>query len=74
MELDKRLEEVKKLDLSKYDLIKTEKLKDINSIGLLLKHKKSGARIAVITNDDENKVFSIGLRHPHITIQAYSIL
>ena len=64
MELDKRLEEVKKLDLSKYDLIKTEKLKDINSIGLLLKHKKSGARIAVITNDDENKVFSIGFKTP----------
>ena len=64
MELNKRLEELSTLDLSKYDLIKTEKLEDINSIGLLLKHKKSGARVVIITNDDENKVFSIGFKTP----------
>ncbi len=64
MNLDKRIEELKKLDLSRYELIKTEKLKDLDSVGLLLKHKKSGARLAVITNEDDNKVFSIGFKTP----------
>ncbi len=47
-----------------YELIKEEFLSDLNSTGLLLQHKKSGARLAVISNDDENKVFSIGFRTP----------
>lgn len=64
MNLDKRIEEVEKMDLSRYELIKIEKLKDLDSVGLLLKHKKSGARLAVITNEDENKVFSIGFKTP----------
>lgn len=32
-------------------------------MGYILRHKKSGARITVISNDDENKVFYIGFRH-----------
>lgn len=59
-----RINDIDKLDFSKYDLIKAEKLDDINSVGILLKHKKSGARIALITNDDKNKVFSIGFKTP----------
>ena len=47
-----------------YDLVSIEKLKDLNSVGLLLKHKKSGARVAIISNDDDNKVFSIGFKTP----------
>ena len=39
-------------------------LSDINSVGLLYKHIKSGARVAVIKNDDENKVFSVNFRTP----------
>ena len=50
--------------LSAYELMVEEELKDINSLGLLLKHKKTGARVAVVTNDDNNKVFSIGFRTP----------
>ncbi len=53
-------------NLLAYDLIGEEELKDINSLGLLLKHKKTGAKVAVITNDDNNKVFSIGFRTPPI--------
>ena len=34
--------------LTDYELITEEELKDINSLGLLLKHKKTGARVAVI--------------------------
>lgn len=50
--------------LTAYELIKEENLPDIHSKGYLLKHKKSGARIALIPNDDENKVFFIGFRTP----------
>ena len=34
------------------------------SDGFLLRHKKSGARVLLIENDDDNKVFSIGFRTP----------
>lgn len=47
-----------------YELKKAQKLEDIGSEGYILKHRKSGARIAVISNDDNNKVFSIGFRTP----------
>lgn len=47
-----------------YELIKIERLTDLNSVGLLLKHTKSGARVAVISCDDDNKVFSIGFKTP----------
>jgi len=52
------------LRLDKYELLEERKLDDLNSTGLLLKHKKSGARIAILSNDDENKVFSIGFKTP----------
>lgn len=47
-----------------YDFIFEEKLEDVNGIGKLLVHKKTGARVALIANDDNNKVFSIGFRTP----------
>ena len=47
-----------------YKLIKTEELKDINSLGTLLVHEKSGARVLLLQNDDENKSFCIGFRTP----------
>lgn len=47
-----------------YELVCEEKLKDLNSLGVQFKHKKTGARVVVISNDDENKVFSIGFRTP----------
>jgi len=49
---------------SSYELIFEEKLDDMNGIGKLLVHKKSGARVVLIANDDNNKVFSIGFRTP----------
>ena len=51
-------------DLKTYDLIKEEELRGIQSKGYLMRHKKSGARVLLIENDDENKVFSIGFRTP----------
>ncbi|MBE5928745.1 MAG: insulinase family protein [Lachnospiraceae bacterium] len=47
-----------------YELIFENNLSDIGSMGYLLRHKKSGARISIIANDDENKVFSVGFRTP----------
>ncbi len=49
-------------DLSAYQVLEKREITDLNSVSYLLKHKKSGARIALISNDDENKVFYIGFR------------
>ena len=51
-------------DLTAYEVIQKEDLSDIKSQGFLLKHKKSGARVLLMENDDENKVFCIGFRTP----------
>lgn len=59
---------------SAYELIEESKISDLNSIGYLLRHKKSGARVAVLENDDENKVFNIGFRTPPRIRQELPIL
>lgn len=51
-------------ELKAYELVEQRSLGDLNSEGLVLRHKKSGARIAVVSNDDDNKVFFIGFRTP----------
>ena len=48
-------------DLTAYEVLQQEDLSDLKSKGTLLKHKKSGARVLLMENDDENKVFTIGL-------------
>ena len=53
-----------KLKLSAYEIIEVRKIADIESMGYILRHKKSGARVCVISNEDDNKVFSIGFRTP----------
>ena len=45
-----------------YELIKEEYLDDISSCGLIFRHKKSGARVCVLSNEDENKVFCAAFR------------
>ena len=47
-----------------YELILKEEISDIHSEGYLLKHKKSGARVMVLKNEDDNKVFNIAFRTP----------
>ena len=49
---------------SSYELLFEENLNDVNGIGTVLVHKKTGARIALVSNDDDNKVFYIGFRTP----------
>lgn len=51
-------------DLKEYEIITQRQVPDLNSEGFLLKHKKSGARVFILSNDDPNKVFYIGFRTP----------
>lgn len=50
--------------LTAYEVVSEEALPDISAYGIVLRHKKSGARVAVISTTDNNKVFSIGFRTP----------
>lgn len=50
--------------LSAYEVLKEEGLEDIQAKGYLLCHKKSGARVMILENEDENKVFNITFRTP----------
>lgn len=51
-------------ELTAYEVIQQQDLSGIKSRGILLRHKKSGARVLLMENDDENKVFAIGFRTP----------
>ena len=53
-----------KTDLQQYEVIKKERINEIDSEGILLKHKKTGAKVLVFENNDDNKVFSVGFRTP----------
>ena len=50
--------------LNAYEIREEKRLDDIHSDGILLVHKKSGARICVMSNEDVNKVFYIAFRTP----------
>ena len=45
-------------DLKSYEIVQSRDLSDLSSKGTLLRHKKSGARVLLMENDDENKVFA----------------
>lgn len=51
-------------DLAEYEILDEHRVEDVQSDGFILRHKKSGARIAILSNDDDNKVFYIGFRTP----------
>lgn len=51
-------------NLNAYEVVEKRKITDLNSDGYILKHKKTGAFITLLLNDDENKVFYIGFRTP----------
>ncbi|MEE0958521.1 MAG: insulinase family protein, partial [Lachnospiraceae bacterium] len=52
------------MKFTNYELIKKQSIPELKSEGYLLRHKKSGARVVLLSNDDENKVFTIGFRTP----------
>lgn len=50
--------------LAEYEILDEHRVEDVQSDGFILRHKKSGARIAILSNNDDNKVFYIGFRTP----------
>lgn len=58
----KQLEKIKQLEA--YELTESGYISDLDSDGYVLAHKKTGARVVLLSNDDENKVFYIGFRTP----------
>lgn len=51
-------------ELTAYEIEEMRSISDLNSEGCILKHKRTGAHITLLLNDDENKVFYIGFRTP----------
>lgn len=51
-------------DLAEYEILDEHRVEDVQSDGFILRHKKSGARIAILSNNDDNKVFYISFRTP----------
>ena len=51
-------------ELESYRIIEKRRIEDLNSMSYLMEHKKSGARLALLSNNDDNKVFYIGFRTP----------
>lgn len=50
--------------LQAYTILEKKEIKELNSIGYLMKHDKTGAKIVLMENDDNNKVFCVGFRTP----------
>ena len=48
----------------KFNLIQEQEIPELNAIVRYYIHKKTGARLLSVINDDENKVFSINFRTP----------
>lgn len=49
-------------ELTSYEVIEKREIADINSVTYLCRHKKTGTRVALVSNDDDNKVFFVGFR------------
>lgn len=45
-----------------FALVKEQNIPELNSVAKLYVHKRTGARLLSVVNDDENKVFSINFR------------
>ena len=59
---ERKLENIKAL--SAYQFVTERRIEEMDSQGIVLEHKKSGARVFLMANEDENKVFFIGFRTP----------
>ncbi len=47
-----------------YELLERKEIPDLRSTGYRLVHKKTGARVMLLENEDKNKVFTIAFRTP----------
>jgi len=50
--------------LKAYSIVEKKELPEVKGIGYVLTHNKTKARVLVIENEDNNKVFNIGFRTP----------
>lgn len=53
-------------NLKGYTIVEKKKLKEVDGTGYVLSHNKTKARILVVENSDNNKVFTIGFRTPPV--------
>lgn len=51
-------------ELAAYRISEFRTIPELNADGYILEHKKSGAKLFLLSTDDENKVFCIGFRTP----------
>lgn len=51
-------------EIKGYVLEEHKKIEELQGEGYVLRHRQSGARVLLVDNDDENKVFSIAFRTP----------
>lgn len=51
-------------ELKAYEMIEKQDLPEVKGTGYVLRHKKTKARVCVVCNEDNNKVFTIGFRTP----------
>ena len=50
--------------LEAYELIEKKAIDELKSTGYYLKHRKTGAKVCLLSNEDNNKVFyKIGRAH-----------
>lgn len=47
-----------------FDLIREQQIGEVSSLARLYRHKKTGAEVLSLINDDENKVFGVTLKTP----------
>lgn len=50
--------------MPQYELTEKHPIAELDTVGYILKHKKTGARVVLMENKDDNKVFYIGFRTP----------
>ena len=51
-------------NLKAYEVKENRFVKELDSQGVILEHKKTGAKVFLLSNEDDNKVFCIGFRTP----------
>lgn len=57
-----QFEKLQKLDA--YRMVEQRTIRELQSEGFVMEHKKTKARIFLLSNEDDNKVFCIGFRTP----------
>lgn len=49
-------------DVTSYEVLEKREIRELRSMAYLCRHKKTGAKVVLMENGDENKVFYIGFR------------